>query len=143
MEDAPRVHPVEGAVVEGKVLRVGGSNLRLEAFERQAPPDELDRVLGQVDAGRDCTCAREAHEIGPEPDTDLEQPLAACSGEVREPMDVGVERVTRPLDLGEVLGGALRERHVLGAARLFLPKVPDALLLIHCRWRRGHRLGLY
>src|SRR6185503_20866344 len=108
----------------------GGSNLRLEAFERQAAPHELDRVLGQVDAGCECSCAREAHEIGPEPDTDLEQPLAASSGEVREPMDVGVECVTGPLDFGEELGCALRERDVLGAARLFLPKVPDALLLI-------------
>jgi hypothetical protein len=32
---------------------------------------------------------------------------------------------------------------VLGAARLLLPEIPDALLLIYCWRRRGHRLGLY
>ena len=143
VQHAPRVDAVKGAVVEGKGLRVGGSNLRTEPFERQAPPDELDRVLGQVDAGRDCSCADEADEVGPEPDADLEQLLAASSLEVREPCDVRVELVPRPLDLGEELGVPSGGATCSDAAGLFLPKAPDALLLIRCGRRRGHRLGLY
>ena len=104
---------------------------------------ELDGVLGEVDAGRDGPGANEADEVGPEPDSDLEQPLATRSLEIGEPVDVGVELVSSSLHLGEELRRALLGLRVLGAAGLLFPEIADTLLLIYCGRRRGHRLGLY
>ena len=100
-------------------------------------------MLGQIDARCDRARADETDEVRPEPNSDLEQALAPGSGEIGETVDVGIELVPRSLDLSVELRGAFWGRHVLGAARVLLPEISDALLLIYCRRRRGHRLGLY
>ena len=74
--------------------------------------------------GRDRARAHEADEVGPEPDADLEQPLAASSGEVGEPVDVGVELVAGPLDLGEELRRALRPSPRARRRRALPPRSP-------------------
>lgn len=143
VQDAPRIHAVERGFFERKGLCVRGPDLRLEPFERQPAPHEVDGMLGQVDAGRDGAGAHEADEVRPEPDADLEEPLVARPLEVGEPVDVRIELVADPLDLGEELRRAFGRRRVFGPAGLLLPEVPDPRLLIYCRRRRGHRPGLY
>ena len=143
VQDAPRVDAVERGVLERQGLGVRGPDLGLEALELQAPTHELDGVLGEVDSRRDRARAHEADEVGAEPDPDLEQALASSPVEVGEPVDVRVELVAGPLDLGEELRRAFNRRRVLGPAGLFLPEALDPLLLIYCRGRRGHRFGLY
>lgn len=89
-------------------------------------------MLGKVDAGRDGPGANKADEVGPEPDSDLEQPLATRPLEVREPVNVGVELVSSSLHLGEELGRALLCLRMLGSAGLLFPEIADPLLLIYC-----------
>jgi len=138
VEDAPRVDAVEALVLEGQGLGVGDAEVGLELFELEPPPDEPDGTVGEVDAGGVRAGTDEAHQVGAEPDADLEHTQPASALEVGKTRDVGLELVTPLLDLGVELRRALRGFGVDLAAGLPLPVRLDPLLLFYCG-TRGHR----
>jgi len=108
------------------------------SVQSQALARQLDRPVGEVDAGRDGAVFHPLVEVGPRAHPDLEHALPLSSREPSELGDVGLELVPGLLDLVEVIlagGGGVRIARPAGFGLPVRPDVCLGRLIVHRRKR--------
>ncbi len=89
LHDTVRVDSVERRVAEGERLAVGHLERGVrDTVQLDVAPRQVDRLLGQVDAGDPRAAPREANQVGADAAADLQQALAAIAVEVDQARQV-------------------------------------------------------
>src|SRR5262249_33362249 len=95
-------------------------------------PGDRGGFVRQFDRGDAGTRAREAHGIGTEAASDLEDPATVPPGEIRERRNVRLDEILAPLHLIEVIAGTNRLRRMADVARPRIPVVADPVNRYFC-----------
>jgi hypothetical protein len=127
VEHAPRVDTVEARIFERQGLCVRDAHIAAQSLELESPANELDGMLGEIDPCERRAAAPEAHEVGSEPDSDLEYSLSSGTCKISERRNERLELVAAALDLIEKLACPFRRGGVSEPARGTVPEGANTL----------------
>ena len=127
MQNAVRVHDIEGRVGERQVFRIGDANVRVQSLDSEALSRQLHSPRSKIHPRSTRSLPHPIHEIGAGAHAYLEKITPLGTSESRERGDVRLPFVSLPLEIAEE-AGAVRLRDVPRATWLSVPVSANALL---------------